>query len=112
MQADGNTSLCDLILRDLKAYEILAADLHRNIARYYGCQVRNGLVIGFCMKTLKRSRSKPKLAKGALWQADEPEKAVPQRPFVSTNCCGQYDSQVDREYLATDRRVRQPGKSD
>lgn len=41
-------NICDIVLTDIKACEILRRSPHRNIAQYYGCQVRNGRVTGLC----------------------------------------------------------------
>lgn len=87
MQADGDTSLRDLVLKDLKACEILRANPHRNIAQYYGCQVHNDLVTGLCFahynETLMDKLNPKGLSKDAFLQTSDEGRVVASRKYLT-----------------------------
>ncbi|ELR03484.1 hypothetical protein VC83_00156 [Pseudogymnoascus destructans] len=41
-------NICDIVLTDIRACEILRKSPHPNVAQYHGCQVHNGRVTGLC----------------------------------------------------------------
>lgn len=50
IQYGEGLNLSDLILREIKACEVLKRHPHPNIAQYYGCKLFEGRVVGLCFK--------------------------------------------------------------